>query len=77
MGGSHWERLNCKGLESILKICIKYTRKQVVIHMCGFDGVRRGNYFGGDPIGRTEIEVRGVLCLKTGDLLRLFHCAKI
>ena len=24
----------------------------------GFDGVRRGNYFGRDPIRRTEVEVR-------------------
>ena len=26
--------------------------------MCGFDGIRRGNYFGGEPIGRDEVEVR-------------------
>ena len=26
--------------------------------MCGFDGVRRGNYFGGEPIGGVEVEVR-------------------
>ena len=26
--------------------------------MCGFDGVRRGNYFGGEPIRRTEVEER-------------------
>ena len=26
--------------------------------MCGFDGVWRGNYFGGEPIRRTEVEVR-------------------
>ena len=26
--------------------------------MCGFDGVRRGNYFGGESIGRAEVEVR-------------------
>ena len=26
--------------------------------MCGFDGVRRGNYFGGEPIGRAEVKVR-------------------
>ena len=26
--------------------------------MCSFDRVRRGNYFGAEPIGRTEIEVR-------------------
>ena len=26
--------------------------------MCGFDGIRRGNYFGVEPIGRAEVEVR-------------------
>ena len=26
--------------------------------MCGFDGVRRGNYFGRESIRRTESEVR-------------------
>ena len=26
--------------------------------MCCFDGIRRGNYFGGVLIGRTEVEVR-------------------
>ena len=26
--------------------------------MCRFDGIRRRNYFGGGPIGRTEVEVR-------------------
>ena len=26
--------------------------------MCGFDGVRRGNYFGGGLNRRTEVKVR-------------------
>ena len=26
--------------------------------MCGFDGIRRGNYFEGEPIGRAEVELR-------------------
>ena len=26
--------------------------------MCSFDGIRRGNYFEGEPIGRAEVEVR-------------------
>ena len=26
--------------------------------MCGFDGIRRGNYFGGEPFGRAKVEVR-------------------
>ena len=34
------------------------TQKQVVVHMCGFDGVRRGNYFGREPIRRKEGEAR-------------------
>ena len=32
--------------------------EQVVLHMCGFDGIQRDNYFGGEPIGRAEVEVR-------------------
>ena len=32
--------------------------------MRGFDGIQRGNYFGGEPITRTEVEVR-VESLKT------------
>ena len=34
------------------------TQEQVAIHMCGFDRIRRGNYFGGLPIGRAKVEVR-------------------
>ena len=34
------------------------TQEEVVVHMCGFDRIRRGNYFGGEPIGRAEVEVR-------------------
>ena len=34
------------------------TREQVAVHMCDFDGVRRGNYFGGEPIMKMEGEVR-------------------
>ena len=26
--------------------------------MCDFDGIQRGNFFGGEPIRRTEIEVK-------------------
>ena len=26
--------------------------------MCGFDGIRRGNYIGREPIGRAKVEVR-------------------
>ena len=31
---------------------------QVVVHMYGFDGVHRGNYFGGEPVGRAEVKAR-------------------
>ena len=34
------------------------TQKQVAIHMCGFDKVWSGKYFGGVPIRKMEIEVR-------------------
>ena len=34
------------------------TLEQVAVHMCGFDGVRKGNYFGGEPVGTAEVEVR-------------------
>ena len=33
------------------------TQQQVAGYMCGFDGVQRGNYFGGESIG-TKVEVR-------------------
>ena len=35
------------------------------VHMCGIDGIQRGNYFRGEPIGRAEVEVR-VTKLKDG-----------
>ena len=41
------------------------TQEQVAVHMCCFDGIRRGNYYGGEPIGRAEVEVR-VVKLKNG-----------
>ena len=33
--------------------------------MCGFDGIRRGNYFGGEPIETAEVVLR-VFKLKNG-----------
>ena len=32
-------------------------QEEVAVHICGFDGVWRGNYFRGEPIRRTEVEV--------------------
>ena len=34
------------------------TQEKVAVHMCGFGGVQRGNYFGGELIRRMEVEVR-------------------
>ena len=34
------------------------TLEQVAVHMCDVDGIRRGNYFGGEPIRITKLEVR-------------------
>ena len=31
------------------------TQQQVAVHMCDFNGI---HYFGGEPIRRTEVEVR-------------------
>ena len=31
-------------------------QEQVAIHVCGFDGVQRGNYFRREPIRRIEID---------------------
>ena len=42
---------------NILKVCID-IQKQVAIHMYGFDGIRRGKYFGEEPVGTAEVEVR-------------------
>ena len=33
-------------------------QEQAATHMCGFDSVQRGNYFGGELIRRIEVEVR-------------------
>ena len=34
------------------------TQEDVAIHMCGFHWIRRGNYLGGEPIRRSEVELR-------------------
>ena len=34
------------------------TQEEVAVHMRCFDGIRRGNYFRGEGIGRAEVEVR-------------------
>ena len=34
------------------------AQEQVAVHMCGFDRIRRGTYFGGEPVVRAEVDVR-------------------
>ena len=34
------------------------TQEEVAVIMSGFAGIQRGNNFGGEPTGRTEVEVR-------------------
>ena len=41
------------------------TQEEVGVHVCGYDGVRRGNYFGGERIRKIEVEER-VKKLKNG-----------
>ena len=33
-------------------------QEQVAVYMCGFDRIQKGNYFGGEPIGKAEIKVK-------------------
>ena len=35
-----------------------YTQEQVADRMCGFDGIWRGNYLGGEATGRVENDKR-------------------
>ena len=53
------------GEDQVRRIWKEYFEEQVAVHMRGFDGIRRGNYFGGEPIERAEVEVR-VSKLKNG-----------
>ena len=32
------------------------TQKDVAVHIYGFDGIRRGNYFGGEQVRKIEVE---------------------
>ena len=50
---------NAEDLEGVFKDLYNIDiHEQVAVHMYSFDGIRRGNYFRGEPIGRAEIEVR-------------------
>ena len=32
------------------------AQEEVGVHMCSYDGVRIGNYYGGEPIRKIEVE---------------------
>ena len=34
-----------------------YSQEQVAVHMCSFDEIWKGNYFGEELIGRAEVRV--------------------
>ena len=52
-------------VRKIWKEYFKETQEEDAVHMCGFDGIRRGNYLGGEPLRRVKVEIR-VGKLKTG-----------
>ena len=52
-------------------LCNTYSQVQVVIHMGGFGGVQRGNYFG-ERVRRTEVEVRVGKDKITGEIIEDF-----
>ena len=62
-----------QGEDEVRRIWKKYfeelynidAQEKVAVHMCDFDGIQRGNYFGGDPTERAEVLVR-VGKLKSG-----------
>ena len=44
--------------EEVQRIWKDYFEDYIIYNMCGFDGVHRGNNFGGELIKRTEVKVR-------------------
>ena len=46
------------------------TQEKVAVHMCGFDGIQRGNYFIGEPIKITEQEVRMEKMQSQGEMVK-------
>ena len=47
-----------QGEDLVRRIWKEYFEEQAAVNMCVFDGIRRGNYLGGEPIERAEVEVR-------------------
>ena len=55
MGESEMRRIWKEYFQDIYNID---NQEQVAVHMCRFHGNQINNYFGGEPIRRTEVEVR-------------------
>ena len=48
----------CKGFGRIFRESIKYGYIRISCTLiCVFSGVKKGSYFGGETVGRTEVEV--------------------
>ena len=57
MRGYHKEGMKLKVFgRRIFKTSI--IKKRVAVHICGFDGIHRGNSFGREIAGRAEVEMR-------------------
>ena len=48
-----------------MDLCNIDTLEQYAVHICGFICIQTGNYFGGEPIWKTEVEM-SVGTLKNG-----------
>ena len=55
LGEAEVRRIRKKYFEDLYNI---NTKTYIAVHMCGLDGVQRGNYFGGEPIKKAEVEVK-------------------
>ena len=55
LGENKVRRIRKDNFEDLYKI---ETQKHVEVHMCSYDGVQNCNYFGGEQIRKTEVEVR-------------------
>ena len=44
------------------------TEERVAVQVYSFGGVKSGNYFVGEPTGRTEVELRVNIHFKNGNL---------
>ena len=55
--GWKWE-VGIGGGRSVKDLYNIDTQGQVAVHMCGFNGIWRSNYFRGEPIEKADVEVR-------------------